>query len=130
MTKLWQPCGAVSKMQSLMPMVRLLELRTAAAYSEGIHRHPSVLDPHDKSKTIRKHSTHPVLHAIVGFAARRSTGHGAGGGFGFDIVPLIEDPAWKRGESRRRVGRHIVRITEKDWYVDRSPYQVAVRQNL
>jgi hypothetical protein len=81
-----------------------------------------MLDTHHEAETIGEQSADHLLKPGLCLAALRTRSDGVGGRFGFDIVPLAKGPVRKRGETRRRVGRHTVRVTQKTDHRDRMRY--------
>src|ERR1700683_592287 len=87
-------------------------------------------DTHHEVETIGEQSADHLLKPGLCLAALRTRSDGVGGIFGFDIVAVADGPAWKRVETRRRVGWHAVRVTQKTDHRDRMRNQVTVRQDL
>src|ERR1700689_3453013 len=89
-----------------------------------------MLDTHHQAETICEQPADHLLKPGLCLAVLRTRGDGVGGSFGFDIVAVADGPAWKRVETRRRVGWHAVRVTQKTDHRDRMRNQVPVRQDL
>ena len=90
-----------------------LQFRPCGSGGEGVDRHRFVLGVYDQAETVGEQGADHLLSSASRFAVRKAGSDGVGGRLRLNVVPLLNGPFGKSGETRRSVDRHIVGITQE-----------------